>query len=249
MIGVPLSSLLPLSLSLTLSLSQSLSPPPPPLSSHASRVKFLIVEVLQKANHIVGMTGDGVNDAPALKKADIGIAVQGCTDAARAAADIVLTSPGLSTIVDGILLSRQIFQRMKNYCVYRISCTIWILFFFAISICLYDFQIPVFVIVLISLINDGTIITIAYDNVLTSRLPESWDLPCVCGVAVALGACGVAFSLGLYNAGVSEFFPQVLGLPKLARVQLEAMMYVAGCGLGVVWGGGGGKGGRDEGCK
>ena len=212
-------------------------------------MKFLIVEVLQKANHIVGMTGDGVNDAPALKKADIGIAVQGCTDAARAAADIVLTSPGLSTIVDGILLSRQIFQRMKNYCVYRISCTIWILFFFAISICLYDFQIPVFVIVLISLINDGTIITIAYDNVLTSRLPESWDLPCVCGVAVALGACGVAFSLGLYNAGVSEFFPQVLGLPKLARVQLEAMMYVAGCGLGVVWGGGGGKDGRDEGCK
>ena len=189
--------------------------------------KFLIVEVLQKAGHICGMTGDGVNDAPALKKADIGIAVQGCTDAARAASDIVLTSAGLSTIIDGILLSRQIFQRMKNYCVYRISCTIWILFFFAITICFYDFQIPVFVIVLISLINDGTIITIAYDNVLTSARPEKWDLPCVCGVAICLGFSGVGFSIGLFQAARSNFFQQMFtGLPALVPVQQEAMMYL-----------------------
>lgn len=156
--------------------------------------KFLIVELLQKGGHIVGMTGDGVNDAPALKKADVGIAVQGATDAASAAADIVLTDSGLSTIIMGINIAREIFQRMKNYCIYRISATIQILFFFLMSIIIFDFKLPVFVIVLISIINDGTIITIAYDNVKASARPESWNLPVVCGVAMCLGSVSVLFT-------------------------------------------------------
>merc|ERR1719399_2006991 len=92
--------------------------------------KFQIVELIQKAGHLTGMTGDGVNDAPALKKADVGIAVEGATDAARAAADLVLTAPGLSVIVDAIAISRCIFQRMKNYVIYRVACPIQLLLFF-----------------------------------------------------------------------------------------------------------------------
>lgn len=79
--------------------------------------KYEIVKRLQARKHICGMTGDGVNDAPALKKADIGIAVADATDAARSASDIVLTEPGLSVIISAVLTSRAIFQRMKNYTV------------------------------------------------------------------------------------------------------------------------------------
>lgn len=79
--------------------------------------KYEIVKRLQARKHICGMTGDGVNDAPALKKADIGIAVADSTDAACSASDIVLTEPGLSVIISAVLTSRAIFQRMKNYTV------------------------------------------------------------------------------------------------------------------------------------
>jgi H+-transporting ATPase len=96
--------------------------------------KFEIVQRLREQGHVTGMTGDGVNDAPALKRADIGIAVHGATDAAKAAADIVLTEPGLSVIIDAIFRSRKIFQRMRNYCIYRISCTLQLLFFFFFAI-------------------------------------------------------------------------------------------------------------------
>jgi len=96
--------------------------------------KFLIVEALRQQGFAVGMTGDGVNDAPALKKADIGIAVQGATDAARAAADIVLTSPGLSVVIDAITISRCIFQRIQNFVLYRVACTLQLLVFFFIAV-------------------------------------------------------------------------------------------------------------------
>ena len=99
--------------------------------------KYLIVEALRQQGMLVGMTGDGVNDAPALKRADVGIAVQGATSAAQAAADIVLTESGLSTIVTAIVTSRKIFQRMKNFVIYRVACTEQLLFFFFISCVFY----------------------------------------------------------------------------------------------------------------
>ena len=161
--------------------------------------KYHIVEVLQKRGHITGMTGDGVNDAPALKKADAGIAVAGATDAARAAADIVLLAPGLSVIIDAINESRKTFQRMNSYATYRIAETIRVLLFMTLSIIVFNFYpVTAVMIVLLALLNDGAIVSIAYDHVEYSNQPESWDMKRVLTLATALGLVGVAESFFLF---------------------------------------------------
>ncbi|KAJ7535143.1 hypothetical protein O6H91_12G020200 [Diphasiastrum complanatum] len=139
--------------------------------------KYNIVKRLQEKNHICGMTGDGVNDAPALKKADIGIAVADATDAARNAADIVLTQPGLSVIIHAILTSRCIFQRMKNYTIYAVSITVRIVVGFLLMALIWRFNFSPFMILIIAILNDGTIMTISKDRVKPSRQPDSWKLP------------------------------------------------------------------------
>ena len=164
--------------------------------------KYHIVEVLQKHNHITGMTGDGVNDAPALKKADAGIAVSGATDAARAAAAIVLLTPGLSVIIDAIKESRKIFQRMNSYAIYRIAETIRVLLFMTLSILVFNFYpVTAVMIVLLALLNDGAILSIAYDHVRYSDQPEVWNMHAVLGIATVLGGAGVISSFGLLYLG------------------------------------------------
>ena len=139
--------------------------------------KFHIVDVLQKRGHIVGMTGDGVNDAPALKKADCGIAVSSATDAARAAAAIVLMTPGLSVIIDAIKESRRIFQRMNSYAIYRIAETLRVLLFMTLAILVFNFYpLTAVMIVMLALLNDGAILSIAYDNVHYKDQPEAWNM-------------------------------------------------------------------------
>ncbi|KDO26869.1 hypothetical protein SPRG_08158 [Saprolegnia parasitica CBS 223.65] len=138
--------------------------------------KFEIVRQLQSLDKIVGMTGDGVNDAPALAQADIGIAVDDATDAARAAADIVLVSPGLSVIITAIRMSREIFLRMKNYAMYSIAMTVRIVLTFGLLTVCYNWYFPTILVVVLAILNDGTILTISKDNVTASRTPDSWKL-------------------------------------------------------------------------
>jgi H+-transporting ATPase len=164
--------------------------------------KFHIVELLQAGGHIVGMTGDGVNDAPALKKADAGIAVAGATDAAKSAAHIVLTRPGLSVIIDAIKESRKIFQRMQSYAIYRIAETIRVLFFIALAILVFNFYpVTAIMIVLLALFNDAPIMAIAYDNVRYSMAPERWNMRVILGMATLLGFIGVLSSFFIYYIG------------------------------------------------
>ena len=175
--------------------------------------KYHIVELLQHKGHIVGMTGDGVNDAPALKEADCGIAVAGATDAAKSAGDIVLTRPGLSVIIDAIKESRKIFQRMDNYSIYRIAETIRVLFFITLSIIVFGFYpVTALMIVLLALLNDAPIMTIAYDNVRYSNEPEKWNMRRTLGIATFLGLIGVVSSFLILYIGQRVFLltPAVL---------------------------------------
>ena len=168
--------------------------------------KYHIVELLQSKGHIVGMTGDGVNDAPALKKADAGIAVVSATDAAKSAADIVLTKPGLSVMIDAIKESRKIFQRMNNYSIYRIAETIRILLFITVSIIVFQFYpVTALMIVLLALLNDAPIMTIAYDNVKYSDMPDKWDMKTLLSMATILGIIGVITSFGILYIGLHIF--------------------------------------------
>jgi H+-transporting ATPase len=161
--------------------------------------KFAIVTALQDAGHIVGMTGDGVNDAPALKQADVGIAVSGATDAARAAADLVLTAPGLSVVASAIKEARQIFERMTGYAIYRIAETTRILLFMTVSILVFNFYpVTAVMVVLLALLNDLPIMMIAYDHAPIAEKPVRWDMTRVLTVASALGVYGVIESFGLY---------------------------------------------------
>jgi len=180
--------------------------------------KYEIVQLLQEEDHIVGMTGDGVNDAPALKKADAGIAVDGATDAAKSAADIVLTKPGLSVIVDAIQESRRIFQRMQSYAIYRISETIDVLFFTVLAILFFrEYPVTAVMIVLLAVFNDFPIMTIAYDKVRYSMKPESWNMRKVISIASVLGFTNVIFTFGMFYLGKHYF--------KLPFEQVQTLVF------------------------
>eukprot|EP00842_Homolaphlyctis_polyrhiza_P004157 jgi/Hompol1/4742/HPOL_000499-RA len=180
--------------------------------------KYRVVELLQKRGYLVGMTGDGVNDAPALKKANVGIAVHGCTDAARSAADIVLMAPGLSTIVDGITASRAIFQRMRSYSIYRITSTIHFLIFFFITLLVYDFSLPDRLIILIAVLNDAATLVISVDSAKISQKPDKWRLGQLLTLSFILGVLLMGISFAVF------FFAR--SFTNLSNQQVQTIMYL-----------------------
>ena len=170
--------------------------------------KFAIVKALQDRNHLVGMTGDGVNDAPALSQADVGIAVSGATDAARSAADLVLTAPGLSVIIRAVEEARRIFERMNSYAIYRITETLRIMIFVVLAMLVYDFYpITAIMIILLALLNDLPIMAIAYDNTWLDPKPVRWNMRRVLTVSTYLGIVGVVETFALLS-----FFKVWLGV-------------------------------------
>jgi H+-transporting ATPase len=202
--------------------------------------KYRIVQLLQEKGHIVGMTGDGVNDAPALKKADAGVAVDGATDAAKSAADVVLTKPGLSVIIDAIKESRRIFERMTNYAIYRIAETTRVLIFLSLSILVFNFYpVSAIMIVILALLNDMPIMTIAYDNVRIQEKPVRWNMRGVLTVASLLGATGVISSFILFIIGLEVFHLDFITLQTLIFLKLTVAghltIYLARTGIYHFW--------------
>ncbi|KAF8086398.1 hypothetical protein N665_0627s0010 [Sinapis alba] len=186
--------------------------------------KYEIVKKLQELKHICGMTGDGVNDAPALKRADIGIAVADATDAARGASDIVLTEPGLSVIISAVLTSRAIFQRMKNYTIYAVSITIRIVFGFMLIALIWKFDFSPFMVLIIAILNDGTIMTISKDKVVPSPTPDSWKLKEIFATGIVLGGYMAIVTVVFFWAAYrTDFFPRTFHVRDLRGNEHEMM--------------------------
>ncbi|XP_010228253.1 plasma membrane ATPase 3 isoform X1 [Brachypodium distachyon] len=195
---------------------------------HFTEHKYEIVKRLQARKHICGMTGDGVNDAPALKKADIGIAVDDSTDAARSASDIVLTEPGLSVIISAVLTSRAIFQRMKNYTIYAVSITIRIVLGFMLLALIWQFDFPPFMVLIIAILNDGTIMTISKDRVKPSPQPDSWKLSEIFATGVVLGSYLAMMTVIFFWAAYkTDFFPRVFHVESLEKTAQDDFQKLA----------------------
>jgi H+-transporting ATPase len=180
--------------------------------------KYQVVEMLQQRGHLTAMTGDGVNDAPSLKKSDCGIAVEGATEAAQAAADIVFLAPGLSTIVSAIKIARQIFQRMKAYIQYRIALCLHLEIYLVTSMVIIRETIRVELIVFLALFADLATIAVAYDNAHFEQRPVEWQLPkiwiisVVLGILLAIGTWVMRGALFLPNGGFIENFGSIQGM-------------------------------------
>ncbi|KAG0157151.1 hypothetical protein PDIDSM_4336 [Penicillium digitatum] len=209
--------------------------------------KYSVVEILQRRGYLVAMTGDGVNDAASLKKADTGIAVEGASDAARSAADIVFLASGLSTIIEAIKIARRIFHRMYSYVVFRIALSIHLELFFGLWIVIKNEILDLRLVVLLAIFADIATLAIAYDNATYSQSPVKWNQPRLWGESIVLGfilAVGTWVTLGTIllqgeEGGVIEGWgsrDEVLFLEiSLTQSWLILITRVNGSGSGSFW--------------
>ena len=190
--------------------------------------KYQIVKALQQLGHLVAMTGDGVNDAPALKEADCGVAVSGATDAARSAAALILTAPGLSTIVNAIVEARKIFERIRSYVYYRIAMTLDIMFVVVMAYVFFDYQpLTAIMIVVLALLDDIPIMTIAYDHVETAARPVRWQMQRILVFSSLMGLFAIAQSFGLVLAGMEWMSdPALMARFALDHQHLQTMLFL-----------------------
>ena len=185
--------------------------------------KYSIVKALQERNHLVAMTGDGVNDAPALKQADAGVAVSGATSAAQSAASLVLTAPGLSVIIKAVEEARRIFERMMSYTIYRIAMTIDIMFFVVLAMILFNYYpLTAVMIIMLALLDDIPIMALAYDNTWLSPKPVRWEMQRVFSISSTLGFLALLQSFGLLLIGKDVFHLDTPHLQTLIFLQLVA---------------------------
>ncbi|MHB0986076.1 MAG: plasma-membrane proton-efflux P-type ATPase [Sulfuricella sp.] len=185
--------------------------------------KFHLVQALQRAGHVVGMSGDGVNDAPALKQAEVGIAVASATDVAKAAASLVLTNPGLADIEAAVETSRRIYQRMLTYTLNKIVKTLEIAIFLSVGMMLTGvFVITPLLIVLLLFTNDFVTMTLATDRVTYSRKPERWDIPTLMLTAGILAGLVLILSFTVFFAGRNWLH---LPLPQLQTLIFVMLVF------------------------
>ena len=192
--------------------------------------KFHIVQALQRAGMVTGMTGDGVNDAPALKQAEVGIAVANATDVAKAAASLVLTNPGLTDILAAVKTSRRIYQRMLTYTLNKIIKTVEIALLLSVGVMLTrSFVITPLLIVVLLFTNDFVTMSIATDNVSYSPQPDRWRIRSLVLIGLALGSLILVFSFGIFLIGRNW-----LQLP-LAQLQTLVFITLVFTGQGTVY--------------
>jgi len=174
------------------------------------------------------MTGVGVNDAPALKQADCGIAVSGATDAARGAAALILTAPGLSTVIDAIDEARRIFERIINYVLFRVAMTLDIMFVVVLATLFFGFSpLTAVMIILIALLDDVPIMTIAYDNTVLPKDPVRWHMRRLLFVSGFMGLMAVAQTFGLLLIGMEWLSnPEWQSWIELSQEQLQTVIFL-----------------------